>query len=389
MGELEVRIYTPKVENGDYYVYLYNTETQKVVKKYYKGINTFPSAADRLSAAEDLAKAVSIQLKTGWKPKKKSSLPEYNIESLKIGEALDKALELIAQKGLSKGTLDNYKSTVSIVNEEIHKLGWQSEPLSELKTLHIETILDKLKKDREWGNTYFNHKKNNLSSLFSVLKKKLFIKENIITDINSLKKDYKRPYVPLTPKEQTKVVNHFNKVLPNYNIWLKTLYHTGLRPKEVRLMKCSMVMLGGGDKDLLVLPPEIIKTDRKRIIPIPEDLRKDLATMDLSNPDYYVFGRTRKYNCFSHDDFKPSPNILAINTANNIWKLEVIKKLGIKKYMYSNKHKKANDSIEDGVSLEAVQKLFGHSTPITTEIYAQILELTNFKTIKEKARDFK
>jgi|GEM_PF-6865776 len=46
--------------------------------------------------------------------------------------------------------------------------------------------------------------------------------------------------------------------------------------------------------------------------------------------------------------------------------------------MYLNKHKKANDSIEDGVSLEAVQKQFGHSTPITTEIYAQIHELTNF-----------
>ena len=57
--------------------------------------------------------------------------------------------------------------------------------------------------------------------------------------------------------------------------------------------------------------------------------------------------------------------------------------------MYSNKHKKANDSIEDGVSLEAVQRLFGHSTPITTEIYAQILQLANFKQITEKAREYK
>ncbi|MDR4892303.1 MULTISPECIES: tyrosine-type recombinase/integrase [unclassified Chryseobacterium] len=389
MGDLEIRIYTPKDEKGDYYVYLYNTDTQKVVKKYYKGINISPDPEDRLSAAEDLAKAVSIQLKTGWRPKKKSSLPEYSVEKLKIGNALEKALELISAKGLSPDTLDNYKSTVRIVNEEIIKLGWDKEPLSDLKAFHVETILEKLKTERSWGNTYFNFKKNNLSSLFGILKKKQYIKENIISDIGSLKRDKKRPYIPLTPKEQTKVVKHFNKVLPNYNIWLKTLYHTGLRPKEVRLMKCSMIRLGGGDRDLLVLPPEIIKTDRKRIIPIPEDLRKDFALMDLSNPDYYVFGRTRKYDCFSHDDFKPSPHILGINTASYVWKNEVMIKLGINKHMYSNKHKKANDSIEDGVSLEAVQKLFGHTTPITTEIYAQILELTNFRAIKEKARDFK
>ncbi|MBV8326628.1 hypothetical protein [Chryseobacterium sp.] len=78
-----------------------------------------------------------------------------------------------------------------------------------------------------------------------------------MTDVGSLKKDKKRPYIPLIPEEPTKVVDHFNNYLPNYNVWLKTLYYTGLRPKELRLMKCSMVILGVGDKDLLVLSERI------------------------------------------------------------------------------------------------------------------------------------
>lgn len=387
MGNLEVKIYTPK-KDGDFYVYLYDTKSQEVIKKFYKGINIHPSHAERLSAAEDLAKVVEIRLRGGWSPKKKSVLPTLIIESLTIGQACDKALFLLKEK-LSPGTYDNYKCVTGFFNKEIKSQRWDSEPLSELEPHHIENILLNLKKEHNWTNKEYNRKRIILQSMFKALKKKFYIKENAVSSTSTLIGEKIEPYIPLTPREQTIVVNHFKEYLPNYNVWLKTLYHTGLRPAELRFMKCSMVRLNGGDDDLLILPEELIKTDRKRIIPIPEDLSKDFLKMDLSNPDHYVFGRWKRRCGFSHDDFKPSPIILGINTASYIWNDEVIDKLGIDKKMYSHKHKKANDSIEDGVSLEAVQKLFGHSTPITTEIYAQILELTNFRKIKDKARDYK
>lgn len=390
MSNLEVKIFTPKNKNGEYYVYLYDPMLQKIIKKFYKGINIYPEPEERFSAAEDLSKALSIKLKAGWLPvNKKSVLPMLETESLTIGMALEKGIALMSQKELSSGTLKNYVSTAKTINQEFFERGWHNEPIADLKPHHVETILQDLKITRKWSNSYYNDKRTILSSIFKTLKRKSYIKENIIVDTVTLKKDKTRPYIPLTPEEQTKVIDHFNEYLPNYNIWLKTLYHTGLRPKEVRLMKCSMVKLDDNGNDLLVLPPELIKTDRKRIVPIPEDLKNDLKKLDLSNPDYYVFGRAKRWAWFTPEDFKPSPNKLGQNTAGHVWKTEVIGKLGIKKYMYSNKHKKANDSLEDGVSLEAIQKLFGHSTPITTEIYAQILELTNFKTLKEKARDFK
>jgi len=388
MGNLEVKIYTPK-KGGDFYVYLYDTESQEVIKKFYKGINIYPDSTERLSAAEDLAKAVEGRLKVGWKPKKKSALPALHLETITIGQACFKAIELMKPKNLSDGTIENYKSAARSFNKIVKVKKWDKEALHELKPHHVETILSTLQKDEGWSNTTYNNNRTILNSMFKILKKKSYIKENVILDTSALKKDSKRPYVPLTPEEQTKVVNHFNRVLPNYNIWLKTLYHTGLRPGELRKMTCSMVRLNGGDDDLLILPEELIKTDRKRIVPVPQDLKNDLMRFDLSNPDYYVFGRWKRRGGYTIDDFKPSPVILGTNTGNHVWKKEVIDTLGIKKYQYSNKHKKANDSIEDGVNIEAVQKLFGHSTPITTEIYAQILELVNFRKIKDKARDYK
>lgn len=388
MSNLEVKIYSPKKKDGDFYVYLYDTYTQEVIKKFYKGINIYPEPEERLSAAEDLAKAVGIRLRGGWSPKKKSVLPELEVQQLTIGEAFDKALELAKSKVKSR-THANYSCLVRFVNKEVKVKKWQNEKLSNLQPHHVEDILLSIMKERNWTNKEYNRRRITLQSLFSSLLSKHLVKENIITKVPTLKSEKINPYIPLTPEEQTVVVNHFKEFLPNYNIWLKALYHTGLRPAELRFLKCSMIRLNGDDDDLFILPEEIIKTARKRIIPIPQDLKNDLVKFDLSNPDYYLFGRWKKAGWYTHEDFKPSPMVLGINTGGHVWRLEVIKKLGIQKKMYATKHKKANDSIQDGVSLEAVQKLFGHSTPITTEIYAQILELTNFRSIKDKARDFK
>lgn len=385
MRKLEVKIYIPKNRTGDLYVYIYDPERQEIQKKLYKGINSYPDFEDRLFAAQDLAKATELSLKSGWKPKKKSALPTLQLKVISIGEAGNVGLKYIEEK-ISKGTFVNYRCMVNFYNKAVKDLGWIDEPVSDLQPHHIETILLKIKGERSWTNKEYNRQRINLQSLFRILVQKFYIKDNPVTKVPTLQSERKQPYIPLTPKEQTIVIDHFKKYLPNFNIWLKSLYHTGLRPGELRQMKCSMVDI---EQNLLVLPPELIKTDTKRIIPIPLDLKKDLAKFDLSDPEAYVFGRWRKGGDFNEKDFQPSKIILGVNTANYIWKNQVIKILGIPKFMYSNKHKKANDSIEDGVSLEAVQRLFGHSTPITTEIYAQILQLANFKQITEKAREYK
>ncbi|STC98751.1 site-specific integrase [Chryseobacterium carnipullorum] len=57
--------------------------------------------------------------------------------------------------------------------------------------------------------------------------------------------------------------------------------------------------------------------------------------------------------------------------------------------MYSNKHQKANHTILDGGSIEAVQRAFGHSSKITTEMYAKILQVIQLEEFKDKAREYK
>ena len=45
----------------------------------------------------------------------------------------------------------------------------------------------------------------------------------------------------LTAEEQTLIINHFQDILPQFVTYLKVLYHTSIRPKEIRLLKCGMI----------------------------------------------------------------------------------------------------------------------------------------------------
>lgn len=388
---LEPRMHIPK-EKGMFYVYLYDTKEQKIIQKYYKGLNDPKKIfEEKLSDTEAMYDALKIQLKSGWVPKfKRPTLPKFIAPEILIGQALNQATENM-KKRLKRKTVMGYEGMVRFFIEELKVQKWESFYLSEFEKFHIETMMENISSKRGWQNNEYNKNLVYIKAVFTELCTRLnYIKGNPVKGIPNKKKKARNPYVRLTPEEQTIVINHFRMVLPNFCTWLKTLYHTGIRPAELREMKCSMVEIDShGENDFFKLPAEITKTDIDRKVPIPADLKKDLLKFDLSNSDNFLFGKHAKQSRFNKLNFQPSQFMLGTNAANDIWKKEIIDKLGIKKYMYSNKHKKASDIIEAGGSLEAIQRAFGHQTKITTEIYAQILEVLEMQEFKDKAIDFK
>ncbi len=383
---LTVEISIPKKQNGLYYVYLYDTVSQETKKKYYKGINIDPDPAERLSAAEDLQKVLRAKLKTGWLPKtKESSLPEFIPPKVFISEALDIAIKEMSKR-LEKKTVQCYSSPVRFFQEMIKIFKWDKTYLHEFKIEHVEQIMKSIASVRKWSNNEYNKNVTFIKAVFTQLVNDRYIKTNPAHGIVSRKKQKRKGYETLTEKEQTQVIKHFKKVHPNFATWLKALYHTGMRPEELRNVKCFMVNL---DEEWIQLNEDITKTDDNRKILIPKDLKNDLLKFDFSDPEAFLFGKFGVRYLNYEKDFKPSRNQLGINRANKIWKEEVIDFLKIDKKMYSNKHQKANHTILDGGSLEAVQRAFGHSKKITTEIYAKILEAIQLQEFKEKARDYK
>jgi integrase len=144
----------------------------------------------------------------------------------------------------------------------------------------------------------------------------------------------------------------------------------------------------------IILPPEITKTNKERIVPINQFLKIIYEAMEFEKLpfDFYLFGSYRepgKGNVGPSLDFIPGPTKMKRDTATRRWETIVKKGLALKHVnMYSEKHAGANAKILAGMSMDALKDLFGHTSKLTTEIYASNIKEIRRKEILEKSPDF-
>ena len=377
----EVKIHAPADLSEKWYVYIYSGG--KIIKKFYKGLAKEDNYADRMLKAEVLQSFIERDLKKGWNPEKKG-LPQPEDLGYNIIQAFDFAFEIFKGK-LAKKTFQDYSSVYRAIKPTILSLGWQNHDIKEFDSYHIKILLDKVKKSKKWSNKRYNKASNVLRSIFTALKKEFIIKNNPVQGLDYLPEETPIEMELITPEEQTLIIQHFNNVCPNFNIFLKILYHCGSRPNEIRQIKCSMIDFS---KNIFLLPSEITKT-KARKVPFSEDLKNDLLGLDLSNPDYYLFGIQSPY-CRRKDKlFKTSPYQMSINIAGNLWREHVKGILGINKKMYGLKHKGANDKEDNGMNIETVKQIFGHSSEKITQIYATKHQEREFEKARAMMPKFK
>lgn len=351
----EVKIHAPNDLSEKWYVYIYSEG--KILKKFYKGLAKERTYQDRMSKAEILKSIVERELKTGWKPTKKN-LPQPYQTHLTLEEAYNKALELVMESNIERHSKIAYKSHHKLFLNAAKGLKWNDTLFIDLDAYHFTLVLQKMQSLAQRENVYFNTHLRYCKAFATHLKNAFIIKENKVLGIPSKKAKTKEKRL-LTPQEQTQIINHFNKILPAFNVYLKTLYHLAIRPKELRLLKCSMLK-NNGKIWYFELPKDITKNDKKGIVIIPEDLMKDFEKWDFSHADWFVFGKK----------YEPSPNQLEYKAPTILWRNEVKRKLGIESDMYWLKSKSSNDKMRNGMSLEAVRIANRHSDKEITKIYA-------------------
>ncbi|MCT4228729.1 hypothetical protein HZP39_04345 [Elizabethkingia anophelis] len=385
MENLEVKIYEAEMP-GLWYVYIYDVNLQKTVKKFYKGINKTDDPEERLKRAQYLQKEVALQLKVGVKFKsnksKKKSLPTPYRQDISVGEAYSRAYILLQESDLEPKTKETYKTHYGYFMEVVRNLNWDYFIFTDLDMYHFTIIIDNMVKLRDNGNAYFNKHIAICKAYCKVLKDNFIIKENKAHGIPERKHKTKEKRL-LTKEEQTIVINHFNQLLPNYNVYLKTLYHLSIRPKELRLLQCKMIKKFYKEKTgeeiwYFDLPEDVTKNDQNDIVLIPEDLKKDLLVFNLNNPEWYIFGK----------DFSPNEIKQSVNRANKLWKSEVKDKLGIHSDMYYLKSKSSNDKLRNGMTKEAVKIINRHSSDEITEIYATQHEIITMENNLDKFGTF-
>lgn len=379
----------PKVVKYDdlekpWYVY-FRYNGQKIV--YKKGINYIKNYNKRLSEANALATALHEKLKKKWNP----LIPDAFDTSIQMNlvQALDFALEK-KKTNLSPKTYLDYRVTIRFIKTSIEALSLNYIPVQEVKRVHIKTILEKVKEQRTATNNSFNKYLDHFRAVLSELIQWDIIEFNPANKIKNLSVAESRANIPATPNQHILIKDELLKNHYNFFNFIATLFHTGIRPKEILQIKLGMINL---DNYEIILPPEITKKNKERIVPINNHLRNIFISMDFQSlpTSFYLFGSFRepgKGNVGPKLDFIPGPTNLSRDTATRRWEKIVKIGLGIRVNMYSEKHRGANAKILANVELDALKELYGHTSKLTTMIYATKVREIYRKQIIENSPEY-
>jgi integrase len=371
--------------NKSWYVY-FRFGGNKLV--YKKGINYIKSYKKRLSEANALAKALHEKLKSGWNP----LIPDEfdTSSSMNLIQALEFALEK-KKDSLACKTYLGYSGSIGFVKTAIKALSLNYLPIAEVKRVHVKTILEKIKTQRKASNNSYNKYLDHFRAVLSELIQWDIIQFNPANNIKNLPVAESRANIPPTPQEQILIKNELQKNhIPFWN-FIATIFHTGIRPAEILKIELGMINLENSE---IILPPEITKTNKERIVPVNQFLKLIYESMNFEKlpKEYFLFGSFRepgKGNVGGKLDFIPGPTKIKRDTATKRWETVIKKGLGLKHInMYSEKHAGANAKILAGMDLDALRELYGHTSKLMTTKYATVVKEVYRKQILEKSPDF-
>lgn len=375
---------TPKVcksKSGWYVYFRYNG----VQKRYKKGLNYIQDLRQRTKEANVLKRVLLQKLKGGWNPLGESILDD----EILFLDALQFALEK-KKANLSNKTYLGYRGTLNFVIKSTQGECLDYLAMKDVKRSHIRIVMDRIKNERVWSNKAYNKNLNYLKAILSELLDWDVIETNPAHGIKNLKESVTTANVPATIEQHKIIKHHLSENHPNFLRFIQTIYHTGIRPKEILSIKIGMLDL---NNDRIVLPANITKTDIDRIVPINPHLKRIFLDMEVGMypKDFYLFGSFRqsgKGNIGKHLDFICGTTPIKRDTATRRWKRIVKDGLGIDVTMYSNKHGGANAKILAGIDLDALRELYGHTSKLTTVTYAKVVKDVYRNQIIDKSPDY-
>jgi integrase len=355
--------------------------------RFKYGINYIENLKKRETEANLLRDALHKKLNSGWNP----SIPETidTKSDLTLIEALDFALEK-KKLTLANKTKIDYTCTVKFTKTAISSLKLNQLLIVDTKRIHIKLILEKIKSQRSWSNKSYNKNLGYLKAILSELMQWDIIENNPAHGIKSLKVGEIIANIPATDDEVKLIKDKILTDFPNFYVYIICIFHTGIRPEELLYIQLKMVDL---NKNQIILPPGITKTDIERIVPINQFLKSYFEKMNLDNhnPNHYLFGSNREFSnrgLKKELDFIPGPKRLNRDAASKLWRKLIKQDLKLDVNMYSLKHLGANKKILAGVELDALRELYGHTSKMMTLRYAKVVKEINRNQILEKSPDF-
>lgn len=374
------RLFDPKKQLYEVYFLIYTGKDRRAYR-FRKGINDSKYRGRRKSDAEGAAEYLWEALTSGWNPlQTRYPIDEKTLRQqrkMSFNEAIDYCLTE-KKKTLASGSYYNYKHTAMVIETAAINCGFHDRKINDIERRDIRTILDQAKEDEGWNSKTRNQNMGILKAILSVLVDKDIVAINPAHKIKLEKQPERTKYKRLTEKERNLIAEHLCVVAPDYLDFLQFIYDTGIRPKELHLIRIFDISLV---KREIRVRAEVAKSNRERIIPITDDMLAILLKRDINNLD-------KGWYLFSNNKFAPGPEPFWPTAGARWWRKYVQGDLGIDAKLYGLKHSGADAKLLAGIDTRTLKSLYGHSSEQMTEKYLEQLQEIHKQKIIANAPSF-
>ena len=337
--------------------YVINPATGKLRRIRIK-INRIKNKVERRHHAKMMMAAINQRLASGWNPLIEESAPNAYIKMFDTFDAFLKA----KARNTEEETMRSYTSFIRVFREWLTKQGFTKDSYCQMVSKQVAgAFMDELE-TRVSVITYNNYL-TFMHILFGWMMKKGYSSEDPFEDISrkSRKKAVKRRRL-MTDAELGRLFSFLSGGNKEYLAMCLICYCCLVRPKEIAMLKCSDIDLRS---QLLHVDESVAKNDNDSYRTIPDGLIPLLAGLDLSHPEWYLFGDHKG------DDFSAGPKKMRSRKISAWWSRKVRPACGFNEELefYSLKDTGITNMLSEGVAINFVQQQADHSNVAITSIY--------------------
>lgn len=290
-------------------------------------------------------------------------------------------------KGVSKNTINSYRDTfVSLLNylKKVKKMNINNLPINSLDNKLIEEYLIYLEEEQKNSISTRNQRLAAIRSFYKYLKNRELSCFEICSNIQLIpsKKTHSKILSYFSVDEIETLLN-----LPNTKeksgfrdyVLLHFMYESACRAQE--LADLTLKQLNLNEHAFVTLKG---KGNKERNVPLTNDLKnlllKYLNTFYITDSNAYVFLNK------SNNKFTTKGIEYILKKYIKIAKLKYPSKFKNNYSNHSMRHSRAMHLLESGVNLIYIRDILGHTSVVTTEIYAKTSPIIKEKQILEHSK---